>query len=190
MVYLWGRDKLMSGIMAAVAGGAQNIIYAAGLYNTSYGVETSPVDYSASSSGGSALSYNYTWTGYYRPAATGTVTLGLATSYIEYLSNYGQYNWGGGGYTVAYLWLGNTAKSGYNTGNANITSNNNTATYSPSLVAGIYYPVRINMIMYLPYDNNYFSFYDAYANGAFNFQSGGSTNVTNLIWYNRLSNGF
>lgn len=181
----------MTGIMAAVAGGAQNVIYAAGLYKAGIGVETSPIDFSASSESGGALSYDYTWTGYYRPAATGTVTLGLATNYTEYLTNYGPYNWGGGGYTRAYLWLGNTAKSGYNTSNANITSNNNTATYSPSLVAGIYYPVRIQMQMYLPYDANFFGgFYDAYANGAFNFQSSGSTTVTNLIWYNTKTNGF
>lgn len=187
----------MTGIMAAVAGGAQNVIYAAGLYNTSYGVETSPIDYSASSSGGSTLSYDFTWIGYYRPAATGTVTLGLATSYVEYIDYFGntfQYNWGGGGYTVARLWLGNTAKSGYNTGNANITSNNNTATYSPSLVAGVYYPVRIQLQMYLPYNPDAYDsgFYNnpGWANGAFNFQSSGSTTVTNLIWYNRLSNGF
>jgi len=82
----------MSGIMAAVAGGTQNVIYAAGLYNNSYGVETSPIDYSTNSSGGTPLSYDFTWIGYYRPAATGTVTLGLATSYQEYLTNYGPYD--------------------------------------------------------------------------------------------------
>lgn len=189
----------MSGIMAAVAGGTQNVIYAAGLYNTSYGVETSPIDYSASSSGGNSLYYDFTWVGYYRPAATGTVTLGLATGYVEYLNYFGplQYNWGGGGYTVAYLWFGNTAKSGYNTGNANITSNNNTATYSPSLIAGIYYPVRIQMQMSLPYNpyayytgGPFGQYYAGYANGGFNFQSGGTTTVTNLIWYNTKTNGF
>ncbi len=180
----------MTGIMAAVAGGTQNVIYAAGLYNTSTGVDTSPIDFSANSSGGTSLSYNYTWVGYYRPAATGTVTLGLATNYTEYLVGYGQYNWGGGGYSIGYLWLGNTAKSGYNTGNANITANDQTTTYSVSLTAGVYYPIRINLLMSLPYQNNVLSFYDGYATGSFNFQSGGSTAVTNLIWYNTLSNGF
>lgn len=184
----------MSGIMAAVAGGTQNVIYAAGLYNTTYGVETSPIDYSGTSSGGATVNYNFTWLGYYRPAATGTVTLGLATSYIEYVTNYGQYNWGGGGYTLAYLWLGPNAISNPTAGNANITSNNTTATYSPSLIAGIYYPVRINLQMSLPWSNNVFGQfypqYDGYANGAFNFQSGGSTTVTNLIWYNTKTNGF
>lgn len=187
----------MTGIMAAVAGGTQNIIYGAGLYRTGSGVDTSPITFSSSSSGGSSLNYNYTWIGYYRPAATGSVTLGLATSYVEYIDYYGntfQYNWGGGGSTIAYLWLGNTAKSGYNTGNANIVSNNQTATYTTSLVAGINYPVRINLLMSLPYNPDAYNvdFYNhpGWANGAFNFQSGGSTTVTNLIWYNTLSNGF
>lgn len=179
----------MSGVMAAVAGGAQNVIYAAGLYNTSYGVETSPVDYSASSVNG-ALNFTYTWVGYYRPAATGTVAIGMAGSYAEYLSTYGPYSWGGNGYVAAYLWLGNTAKSGYTGGNANVTIYNNTSSYSPSLIAGIYYPIRIQMTMVLPYQYPYFNFYTAYANGAFSFLSNGSTDTNTLIWYNRLSNGF
>ena len=191
----------MSGIMAAVAGGTQNIVYVAGLYNSSIGsADTSPITFSGSSSGGS-VSYNYTWAGYYRPASTGTVTLGLATSYAEYLNYFGSqtlYNWGGGGSAVAYFWLGQNAISNPTAGNANIVSSNNTATYSPSLAAGVYYPVRINMIMSLPYDPEAYnagSFFfpnwqPGYANGSFNFQSGGSTTVTNLIWYNRLTNGF
>ena len=181
----------MSGIMVAVAGGTQNVIYANGLYNSSTGVDTSPVTFSASSIGGSTLNYNYTWTGYYKPATTGTVTLGLTTNYAEYLTSFGAYNWGGGGYSIGYLWLGNTAKSGYNTGNANITANDTTATYSPSLIAGIYYPIRINLLMSLPYSANIFGdFYDGYAEGSFSFLSGGSTGVSGLIWYNSLSNGF
>ena len=181
----------MSGIMVAVAGGTQNVIYGAGLYNTTYGVETSPVDYSASSFSG-ATSYDFTWIGYYRPSVTGSVTLGLATSYAEFISGYGQYDWGGGGYSIAYLRFGNTAKSGYTTGNANITANNQTATYTTSMIAGLYYPVRINWLSYLPqttYSGQGF-IYTYYANGAFNFQSGGTTNVTNLIWYNTKTNGF
>jgi hypothetical protein len=188
----------MTGIMAAIAGGTQNVIYAAGLYNSSVGLaDTSPIDFSSTSSGGSQ-SFNYTWAGYYRPAATGSVTLGLATSYQEILQNTGNYNWGGGGSVVAYFWLGSNAVSNPQAGNANIVSNNNTATYSPSLVAGIYYPVRINMIMALPYDSEAFyrgffanpQYYAGWAEGSFNFQSSGSTNVSGLIWYNTKTNGF
>ena len=197
MVYLWCGDQLMSGIMAAVAGGTQNIVYLAGLYNSSYGVETSPIDFSTNSSGGAA-SYNFTWAGYYRPASTGVVTLGLATSYQEVVQNIGFYNWGGGGFAVAYFWLGQNAISNPQAGNANITSNNNTATYSPSLVGGLYYPIRINMIMSLPYDSQAYqwrggffpAYYAGWANGAFNFQQNGSTDVTGRIWYNRQTNGF
>lgn len=189
----------MTGIMAAIAGGTQNIIYAAGLYNSSVGsADTSPIDFSASSSGGSSLSYNYTWAGYYRPATTGTVTLGLATSYQEVVQNLGNFNWGGGGSAVAYFWLGQNAITNPQVGNANIVSNNNTATFSPSLVAGIYYPVRINMIVSLPYSSTAYQwrffptpqYYPGWANGAFNFQQNGSTNVTDRIWYNTRTNGF
>lgn len=188
----------MSGIMAAIAGGTQNVIYAAGLYRVASGADVSPIDFSASSSGGAGLNYDITWIGYYRPAATGTVTLGLSTSYQEVVQYIGNYSWGGGGYARAYLWLGSTARSGYTTGNANITSNNNTATYAPSLIGGIYYPVRIQMQMSLPYNAQAYNagsiffpyYYAGWANGSFNFQSGGSTTVTNLIWYNSLSNGF
>jgi hypothetical protein len=159
--------------------------------------DTSPITFSGSSSGG-PVSYNYTWAGYYRPASTGVVTLGLATSYQEVVQNIGNFNWGGGGSAVAYFWLGQNAISNPTAGNANIVSNNNTATYSPSLTAGVYYPVRINMIMSLPYDSEAYyrgffanpQYYAGWANGSFNFQSGGSTTVTNLIWYNRQTNGF
>jgi len=188
----------MTGIMAAIAGGTQNIIYAAGLYNSSVGsADTSPIDFSATSQGGSSLSYNYTWAGYYRPASTGTVTLGLATSYQEFVQFLGNYNWGGGGSVVARFWLGQNAISNPTVGNANITSDNNTATYAPSLVAGIYYPVRINMIVSLPYSAfayqwrfNPPSYYAGWATGSFNFQQNGSTNVTDRIWYNTRTNGF
>ena len=187
----------MTGIMAAIAGGTQNIIYAAGLYNSSVAlVDTSPIDFSSNSSGGSQ-SFNYTWAGYYRPAATGTVTLGLATSYQEVVQNIGFFDWGGGGSAVAYFWLGQNAISNPQVGNANIVSNNNTSTFSPSLVAGIYYPVRINMIVNLPYDQfayyrgfPTFQYYPGWANGSFNFLSNGSTNVSGLVWYNTRTNGF
>ena len=189
----------MTGIMAAVAGGTQNVIYGAGLYNSSVGsADTSPIDFSATSSGGGSLSYNYTWAGYYRPAATGSVTLGLATSYQEVVQNIGNFNWGGGGSVVAYFWLGSNAVSNPQVGNANIVSNNNTSSYSPSLVAGIYYPIRINMIVSLPYNSQAYqwrffpfpAYYPGWAEGSFNFQSSGSTNVSGLIWYNTKTNGF
>lgn len=187
----------MTGIMVAVAGGTQNVIYAAGLYNNSYGVETSPIDYSTSSSGGTSLNFTFSWIGYFRPASTGTVNLSVAGSYTEFVQNIGQYNWGGGGYVNGYLWLGPTAISGYNAGNANTSFYNNTGTYSPSLVAGINYPIRLQMTMVLPYDpqayytGGFFGQYWAgWANGAFNFLVNSSTNVTNLIWYNTRTNGF
>ena len=190
----------MTGILAAVAGGTQNVIYAAGLYNVSLSAAAqSPIAVSGSSASG-AVTYNYTWIGYYKHGSTGSVTLGLSTSYTEYINYFGQtlYNWGGGGYTIGYLWFGPTAKSGYTTGNANIVANTNTTTnYTTSMVAGIYYPIRIQMVMYLPYDpyayysgGQYGQYYPGYAVGGFNFQSGGNINVSGLIFYNTKSPGF
>jgi hypothetical protein len=181
----------MSGIMAAVAGGTQNVIYAAGLYNTTLGVDTTPITASGSSFTG-AVSYNYTWIGYYRPATTGSVTLGLQCPYTEYRSPGGQTSWGGGGNSIGYMWIGNTARSGFNSGNAIITANDSTATSVQSLTAGLYYPVRINWTTSLPYffDDNFFQDYTYYAESSLTFTVNGSSSVSGLVWYNRLTNGF
>lgn len=181
----------MSGIMAAVAGGTQNVIYAAGLYNNTLGVDTTPITASGSSFSG-AVSYNYTWIGYYRPATSGGVTLGLACPYTEYVDPGGAIDWGGGGNSVGYMWIGNTAKSGYNSGNAIIAATNTTGTSVQTLTAGLYYPVRINWTTSLPYTTNTISFqtYTYYAQSSLTFTVNGSSGVSGLVWYNTLSNGF
>jgi hypothetical protein len=175
----------MSGIMAAVAGGTQNVVYRSGyLYNTSLGADPVPISSSSSSIGGTQVVLGYYWVGYYKPATTGTVSLTVTTAYTEFLTNYGVYNWGGNGNSISYLWLGSTAVSGYTTGNANAVSNNNTGTYSPSVVAGIYYPIRLLWQTTLPYDSQVFFGYDGYATGSF------SLGYTGTLYYNQLSNGF
>ena len=76
----------MTGILAAVAGGTQNVIYAAGLYNVSLSAAAqSPIAVSGSSASG-AVTYNYSWIGYYKPTSTGSTTLSLATAYTEYIN--------------------------------------------------------------------------------------------------------
>ncbi len=181
----------MSGIMAAVAGGTQNVIYAAGLYNTTLGVDTTPITASGSSFTG-AVSYNYTWIGYYRPASTGSVTLGLQCPYTEYVDPGGQTSWSGAGTSLGYMWIGNTAKSGYNSSNAIITASKTTGTSVQSLTAGLYYPVRINWTTSLPYffDDNFFTDYTYYAESSLTFTVNSSSTVSGLVWYNSLSNGF
>ena len=81
----------MSGIMAAVAGTGQNVTYANGLFNTSYGVELSPIDIGTQSSQGGVYSVTYQWIGYYRPATSSAIQLGAVCNYAEY------YNFSGGG---------------------------------------------------------------------------------------------
>lgn len=172
----------MSGMMAAVASNAVNAIYSAGLYRVGSGVDTSPISASGTSVDGE-VSYNYTWIGYYKPSTTGNVTWGLSTPYQELPSN-----WGGGGYSLGYLWYGSTAITGFNADNATLTSNDSTTSTVVSLTQGVYYPFRLNWQTNLPFDLGFFV--NDYATSSFGFTSNGSSTVTNLIYYNDLTNGF
>lgn len=179
----------MTGIMSVMNTARARITYGAGLRNTTLGsADTSPISVSVSSSGGQ-VSYNYTWIGYFKPAATGTVNLGVNVTYNEQPSI-----WGSGSNNQAYLWFGTTAISGYTTGNANASATASTyspsitGTYSPSVVAGNYYPIRLNWQTTLPVDFGFFG--TEYVDGSFSFLVNSSTTVTNLVYYNTVSNGF
>lgn len=163
----------MSGIMTAVAGNGQNIIYTAGLYGPS-GVDQSPISDSDSNNETAFTRY---WIGYYRPASTGSVLFGLQTIWSSG-SNVGQYSRG-------YVWVGNTAKSGFNSSNAILASDDNYATGSVSLIGGQYYPIRIEWSAYLP-DPGIFSS----TNGSMAFYVNSSTTLGTTIFYNSLTNGF
>jgi hypothetical protein len=167
----------MSGTMAAVAGNGQNIVYTAGLYGPT-GVDQSPISDSDSDNN---TAFTRTWIGYYKPATTGSVSFGLTTVWSSDDGSNGQYSTG-------YVWVGNVAKSGYSSGNAVLNSNNSTGSGSISLVAGQYYPIRIQWSAYLPYDFSFFSSYTT--NGSMSFSGEGSTTVTGKIFYNSLTNGF
>lgn len=166
----------MSGIMAAIAGGTQNVIYASGLYGPS-GVDLVPIN----SSGNSPVTFTRTWIGYYRPATTSSTNFSITATWT---STYGD----GAQYSRGYLWLGNTAKSGYNTGNANVSANDNTASTNISVIAGQYYPIR------LQWDANLTSGFEPFfgnpytTSGAFSLSIAGSTSPA--LFYNSLSNGF
>lgn len=171
----------MTGIVAAVAGGTQNVIYASGLYNITTGVDLAPISFSASSLGG-PISYNYTWIGYFRPATTGTATFTIASPYNEYLNGYGPYNWGGGGYSTTYLYVGQNAIAG---SSPNLTVSDATNNYQPSLITGIYYPIRINWQSSLPYQSG-FQFYDPY----YATSSMTLSTSSGSLFYNTKTNGF
>ena len=183
----------MSGIMAAVAGVSPNVIYAAGLYGP-FGPADFTISSSGTSQGGSSISINYTWIGYLRPASTGTNTITINSVWDQFTgSNDGTRNadWGGSPSSVSYVWVGSNAIAG-NTGAANQVSNNSTTTYSPSLIAGIYYPFRYNWQAFLPYNptayNDGFPFFDNYpgwtTGNCFVSVSNGSG------FYNSKTNGF
>lgn len=167
----------MSGIMAAVAGNGQNIVYTAGLYGPS-GVDLSPISDSDSNND---TPFTRNWIGYYKPAGTGSIPFGLTTVWSSDDPFNGQYSNG-------YVWIGNTAKSGYNSGNALLTSNNSTGSGSIALVAGQYYPIRIQWNAYLPWSPGFFGSYTT--DGSMTFTGEGSTNVSGKIFYNSLTNGF
>lgn len=184
----------MSGIIAAVAGTGQNVIYANGLFNTTYGVELSPIDIGTQSSQGGAVSLTYQWIGYYKPSTSASVQLGAVCNYAEYYSSGGTfpYNWGGGGNSTCYIWTGNTAKSGYNGSNYTALIQNGTGGGNFGAQANSYVPIRIQWSCSLPQQYQTFGFttYNFFAQANFTFTIAGSSSVSGLIWYNTLTNGF
>jgi hypothetical protein len=87
--------------------------------------------------------------------------------------------------------LGNTAKSGYNAGNANVTASNTTASTNISVVAGQYYPIRLQWDANLTSGSffNGFFFQNYTTSGALSLSIAGVTTPI-LLYYNSLTNGF
>jgi hypothetical protein len=181
----------MTGIMVAVAGNTQNIIYASGLWVSELGgADQSPIDGSASSSGNNTVTVTRNWIGYFIPASTGSITLGIqATAAVEFNS------FSSSASTTGRLWLGAAAAAG-NNNQADITntrtSGTGTVNANFSLTAGVYYPLRIRWDGSYTggFVSNFFGVQDATATGSIAFLASGSTNVSNRIFYNSLTNGF
>jgi len=180
----------MTGIMAAAVGVSPNVIYAAGLYGP-FGPANFTITSSGTSQGGSSVSINYTWIGYLRPASTGTNTITISSVWDQFTDSFfGTRNadWGGSPSSVSRLWVGSNAIAG-NIGNVNAVSNNGSASYSPSLIAGIYYPFRYNWQAFLPYNAN------AYIEFGFPFPGWTTGNCSVSVgngsgFYNTKTNGF
>ncbi len=166
----------MTGIMAAVAGGLIGLDYASGLYGPS-GVDLVPI----TSSGNSPITFTRTWIGYYVPAATASTNFSVTATWTSTYND-------GLQSSIAYLWLGNTAKSGFNSGNANVTANDNTASTNISVVAGQYYPIRLQWSANLT--SGFEPFFDTpySTSGALSLSIAGST--TPALFYNSITNGF
>jgi hypothetical protein len=163
----------MSGIMAAVAGIGQNIVYASGLYGPA-GVDPSPID---DSDFNNFTPFTRYWVGYYRPTGTGSVTFGLQTVWSSG-QNVGQYS-------IGYVWVGAAAKSGYNSGNAILASNDSYNTGAVSLIGGQYYPIRIEWSAYLPDPGSFSN-----TSGSMTFYVNSTPTLGTTVFYNTITNGF
>jgi hypothetical protein len=181
----------MTGIMVAVAA-AGGLIYASGLYGP-FGADPLPATASGTSIGGSTITINYTWLGYLRPSISGTNTLTINSVWQQFTDSFSGTRVAtttfGSPSSVSRVWLGSLAISGFTTGNANATSNNGTATYSPTLTAGINYPVRYQWQATLPYDAfaylQFGEYFPGWTTGSCSFSvSNGSG------FYNSVTNGF
>ena len=189
----------MSGIMVAVSSLLPAVSYANGLYNTTTGVDLSPIDVATQSSRFGPFSLTYQWIGYYRPASSGAIQLGAVCNYVEYYQYVnsgfgGPFNWGGGGNSTCYIWTGNTAKSGYNSSNYTALIQNGTSGANFTAAANSPVPIRIQWSTTLPYQfvnqsgtNND---YVLYAESNFTFTIAGTSSVSGRIFYNSLTNGF
>jgi hypothetical protein len=170
----------MSGIMTAIVGTttAVNILYGAGLYNNVTGVDLSPITGSVNIFSGSTT-VDQTWIGYFTPASTTTVSLSLQTqAFADDFDDSAS--------TTGQLWFGSGAITG--SGAANITaSNNQTSSANFAMTQGVYYPIRIRWTG--AYSTGSFDFGNQ-AFGSITFLAAGSSNVTNRIFYNTLTNGF
>ena len=163
--------------MAAIAGGLIGLDYVSGLYGPS-GVDLVPIN----STGNSPITFSRTWIGYYRPAVTASTNFSVTATWT---SVYGD----GLQYSLGYLWLGNTAKSGFTTGNANVTANDNTASTNISVVAGQYYPIRLQWDANLT--SGTYGFLDPQpytTSGLLSLSIAGSTSPA--LFYNTFTNGF
>lgn len=158
----------MTGIVAAIAGNTQNIVYASGLYGPT-GVDLAPINGSDSNN---AVAQSKTWIGYFRPASGGSNTFNLSATWTSIYA--------GSQYSRGYLWVGALALSGYTTGNALVAADDTSSSGSVSLVAGQYYPVRVRWDYYVPLE---FGFYTT--SGSFSL-----TPPSGTYWYNTKSNGF
>lgn len=189
----------MSGIMVGMSSLLPAVNYQNGLYNTTYGVELSPIDIGTQSSQGGPFSLTYQWIGYYRPASSGAIQLGAACNYTEYYQYTnggpgGQFDWNGGGNSTCYIWTGNIAKSGWADGNQTVFVQNSTTGGNFAAAENSPVPIRIQWSTVLPYQfvNNFgqFNDYVLYAQSNFTFTIGGTSSISGRIFYNSLTNGF
>jgi hypothetical protein len=169
----------MSGIMAAIAGNAQNINYVAGLWVSEFGfAQQSPITASTTVPAFSNSTVVRNWIGYFRSNTTGSVQLNVQVSADP--------GFDGSASTTGRLWLGSAAIAG-NDAQASIAINRTFGTGLSSanfnLVSGEYYPLRLR------WNGQYISDSDQ-TSGSILLGVNLSSNVSGLIFYNSFTNGF
>ena len=177
----------MTGIVAAITGSIPGKIYANGLYRRTYSgyfnddvnyfdsasPTASAVDTSPLGAGTIANNTSYQWLGYWL-ATSDTITGGQ--TYFQLTSD-----------DASYLWIGNTALTGYTTGNPVInnggTHGSQTIQGNTPMTAGVYYPIRIQ------YGQGTGS--SAFSLTVFSVSAGNfTTTMTSNVFYNSVTNGF
>lgn len=189
-VLAWSNGQANLWVTSSDLTSADLVTYAAGLYKTTYSgyhnenpsffatatpqtfgsnpstsVQTTAISESSSDDGSN---FSVQWLGYFKPTTTQTYTFYISSD------------------DGSYLWIGANALSGFTTANANI--NNGGAhgalelSGTVSLTAGTYYPIRMQ-------------FGEIGGGDVFSFNYSTSTitkttNVTGLVFYNSLTNGF
>lgn len=185
--------------MVAVSSLLPTVSYADGLYNTTTGVDLSPITIGNQSSESGPFSVTYQWIGYYRPASSSAIQLGAVCNYAEYFQYVSSgatfpYDWGGGGNSTCYIWTGNTAKSGYNSSNYTAFIQNGTSGSNFTAAANSPVPIRIQWSTTLPYQfvnqSGFNNDYILYAESNFTFTIAGTSSISGRIFYNSLTNGF
>jgi hypothetical protein len=176
----------MTGIMAAIAGSVTGRLFANGLYRRTYSgyfndnvnyfdgatPTSSAVDTSPLSPGTILATTSYQWLGYWL-ATSDTILSG--STYFQLTSD-----------DASYLWIGNTAITGYTTGNALINNgglhSSQTITGVIAMTAGVYYPIRIQ------YGNNIGD--SAFSLTVYSVSIATyTTSMASNIFYNSVTNG-
>ena len=176
----------MTGIMTAISGSIPGIIYANGLYRRTYSGyfnddvnyfdSASPtaaaVDTSPLSPGAIPNTTSYQWLGYWLATSD---TLFSGSTYFQLTSD-----------DASYMWIGNTAITGYTTGNALINNGgvhvSTTVGGNTPMTAGQYYPIRIQ------YGNNTGS--TAFSLTVYTISLAAyTTTMTSNIFYNAVTLG-
>jgi len=150
---------------------ADNVSFFATATPTAYGsnpatsVQTTTISEAATDDGSS---FSIQWLGYFKPTTTETYTFFTNSD------------------DASYMWIGTNALSGFSTANSTVNNGgahgNQEQSGTSALTAGVYYPVRMQ-------------FGEAGGGDVFGFNYSTptitkTTNVTGLVFYNPVTNGF